>query len=67
MVATSYHPAILKDIDELLARDAFHQSTAGDHFYLNIFVIPKWDGGLWHIHNNKWFSQNLHIPTFKMP
>ena len=65
--AMAHHPIIQKEVDELLAKGVIEPSSGGAGFYSNIFVVPKYTGGLWPILNLKHFNPYLHIPSFKMP
>ena len=66
-MATTHHPTIQKEVDELLAKGAIEPSSGGAGFYSSVFVVPKHTGGLWPILNLKHFNCYLHIPSFKMP
>ena len=65
--AAAHHPAIQKEVDELLAKGAIEPSLGGAGFYSSIFVVPKHTGGLHPILNLKHFNRYMHIPSFKMP
>ena len=65
--ATTHHPIIQKEVDELLAEGAIKPSSGGAGFYSSVSVVPKCTGGLWPILNLKHFSHYVHIPSFKMP
>ena len=45
-VATTHHPIIQKEVDELLAKGAIEPSSGGAGFYSSVFVVPKHTGGL---------------------
>ena len=45
-VATVRHPVIQKKVDELLTKAAVEPSTGDAGFYLNVFVVSKYTGGL---------------------
>ena len=66
-VATTHHPIIQKEVDELLAKGVIEPSSGGAGFYSSVFVVPKHTGGLQPILNQKHFNHYLHIPSFKMP
>ena len=66
-VATTHHPIIQKEVDELLAKGVIEPSSGGAGFYSSMFVVPKHTGGLWPILNLKHFNHYMHIPSFKMP
>ena len=66
-VATTHHPIIQNEMDELLAKGAFVPSSGGDGFYFNIFVVPQHTGRLQPILNWKHFICYMHVPSFKMP
>ena len=66
-VATTHHPIIQKEVDELLAKGAIEPSSGGAGFYSSIFVVPKHTGGLQPIPNLKHFNHYMHVPSFKMP
>ena len=66
-VATTHHPIIWKELDELLAKGVIKPSSGGAGFYSSMFVIPKCTGGLWPILNLKHFNCYMHVPSFKMP
>ena len=44
--AAAHHPVIQKQVDELLAKGAVESSSSGVGFYSNMFVVPKYTGGL---------------------
>ena len=50
-VATTHHPIIQKEVDELLDKGAIEPSSGGAGFYSSMFVVPKHTGGLWPILN----------------
>ena len=54
-VATTHHPIIQKEVDELLAKGVIEPSSGGAVFYSSMFVVPKHTGGLWPILNLKHF------------
>ena len=62
----AHHPIIHNELDELLATGAIEPLTGIVGFYLNIFVIPKYAGGLQPMLSLKQFNCYLDIPTFKM-
>ena len=66
-VATTHHPIIQKEVDELLAKRAIEPSSGGAGFYSSMFVVPKHTGGHWPILNLKYFNHYMHVPSFKMP
>ena len=66
-VATTHHPIIQKDVDELLAKGAFEPSSGGAGLYSSVFVIPKHTGGLQPILDLKHFNHYMHVSSFKMP
>ena len=66
-MATTYHPIIQKEVDELLAKGVIEPSSGGAGFYSSMFVVPKPTGGLWPILNLKCFNCYMHVPSFKMP
>ena len=57
---TAYHPGV-QEIDKLLAKVAFKQSTNGAGFYSNVFVVPQHIGGPWLTLSNKQFIHYIHI------
>ena len=44
--AAAHHPAIQKEVDELLPKGAIELSSGGAGFYSCVFVVPKHTGGL---------------------
>ena len=42
------------------------ESTGGAGFYSNVFVVPRYTGGLWSILNLKQINHNMNLSTFKM-
>ena len=66
-VATTHHPIIQKEVDELLAKGVIEPSSGGAGFYSSVFVVPKHAGGLQPILNLKHFNHYMHVPSFKMP
>ena len=66
-VAAAHHPIIQKEVDELLAKGVIELSSGCAGFYSSMFVVSKHTGGLWPIHNLKWFNHYWHIPSFKIP
>ena len=66
-VATTHHPIIQKEVDELLDKVVIEPSSGGAGFYCSTFVVPKHTGGLQFICNLKHFNHYVHIPSFKMP
>ena len=66
-VAAAHHPNSQKEVEELLPKGVIEPSSGGADFYSNVFVVPKYTGGLWPILNLKQFNHYLHIPSFKMP
>ena len=65
--AAAHHPAIQKEVDELLAKGAIEPSSGGAGFYSSMFVVPKHTGCLRPILNLKHFNCYMHILSFKMP
>ena len=65
-VATTHHPIIQKEVDELLAKGAVEPFCGGTGFYSSMFVVRKHTGGLLPILNLKCFNCYMHIPSFKM-
>ena len=65
--ATTHHPIIQKEVDELLAKGAIEPSSGGAGFYCSMFVVPKHTSGLQLILNLKCFNHYMHVPSFKMP
>ena len=61
------HHAIIKNVDELLAKGAIETLIGGTCVCSYIFVVPKHTGGLLPTVNLKQFNHCMHIPTFKMP
>ena len=49
--ATTHHPIIQKEVDELLAIGVIEPSSGGAGFYSSMFVAPKHTDGLWPILN----------------
>ena len=47
--------------NELLAKGAFEPATGGSSFYSNVFMAPKYTGGLGAILNPKQFNSYMHI------
>ena len=66
-VATTHHPIIQKEVDELLAKGATEPSSGGAGLYSGMFVVPKHTAGLQPILNLKHFNHYMHVPSFKMP
>ena len=66
-VATTHHPIIQKEVDELLAKGPSEPSSGGAGFYSGMFVVPKHTGGLWPMLNLRCFNCYMHVPSFKMP
>ena len=66
-MATTHHPIIQKEVDELHAKGVMETSSGGVDFYSSMFVVPKHTGGLWPILNLKHFNHYMHLPSFKMP
>lgn len=66
-MATTHHPIIQKEVDELLAKGVIESSSGGAGFYSSMFVVPKHTGVLWPILNLKHFNCYMHVPSFKMP
>ena len=54
-VATTHHPIIQKEVDELLAKGVIEPSSGGAGFYSSMYVVPKHTGGLWAVLNLKAF------------
>ena len=65
--ATTHHPIIQKQVDELLDKVVIEPSSDGAGFYSSMFVVPKCTGGLWPILNLKHFNHYMHVPSFKVP
>ena len=61
-----HHPIIQKEVDDLLAKGANEPLTDGAGCQSNIFVFPKFTGGLLSILNLKQFNHCIHIPAFKI-
>ena len=55
--ATSHHPVIQKEVDELLAIELL---TCGVGFYSNVFLVLNLTGGLWPILNLGLLSCYMH-------
>ena len=43
---SAHHPAIQREVDELLAKGAIEPSSGSAGFYSSMFVVPKHTGGL---------------------
>ena len=52
-VATTHHPIIQKEVDEVTAKGGIEPSSGGAGFYSSMFVVPKHIGGLQPILNLK--------------
>ena len=50
-MATTHHPIIQKEVNELLAKEAIEPSSGGAGFYSSVSVVPKHTAGLWPILN----------------
>ena len=44
--ATTHHPIIEKEVDELLAKGVIEPSSGGGGFYSSVFLVPKCTGCL---------------------
>ena len=66
-VATTHHPIIQKEVDELLAKGVIEPSSGGAGFYSSVLVVCKHTGGLQPILTLKHFNYYMHVPSFKMP
>ena len=53
--ATTHHPIIQKEVDELLAKGSIEPSSGGAGFYSRVFVVPKHTCGLQPILNPEAF------------
>ena len=62
----AHHPIIQKVVNELLAMGAIEPLTGDIGFYSNVFVVPKYTGGLGPMLNFKLFNCYMSIHTFKM-
>ena len=65
--ATTHHPIIQKEVDELLAKGVIEPSSGCAGFYSSMFVVPKHTGGLQPILNLKHFIFYMPVPSFKVP
>ena len=65
--ATTHHPIIQKEVDDLLAKGVNEPSSGGAGFYSSVFMVPKCTGGLQPILNLKCFNHYMHVPSLKMP
>ena len=64
-MATTHHPIIQKEVDELLHKGVIEPSSGGAGFYSSMFVVPKHTGGFQPILNLKHYNYCMHVPSLR--